>query len=77
MAEIQKLNNQIDFNNLIYYFKGKSAPKNVIGFKGWLGLFNSIKDGYINIKKAEENQKELRLDLNEKTKGKCEHKSEE
>ena len=77
MAEIQKLNNQIDFNNLIYYFRGKKARKNVTGFKGWLGLFNSIKDGYINIKKAEENEKELRSDLNEKTKGKWEHKSEE
>ena len=27
MEEIRNLSKQIDFNNLIYYFKGESAPK--------------------------------------------------
>ena len=31
--EIQNLSKQIDFNNLIYSFKGKSDPKKFIGFR--------------------------------------------
>ena len=33
MHEIQNLSKQIHFNDLIYYFKGKSDPKDVIGSK--------------------------------------------
>ena len=57
--EIQNLSKQIDFNNLTYYFKGESAPKNVIGFKGPLGFYKYIKDGFITLEKAEENKKNL------------------
>ena len=60
MAEIRKLRKQLSFNNnLIYCFKGKGIPKSFIGFKGPLGLFSNINVGYINIKKSEENQKNL------------------
>ena len=38
-------------------------------FKDLLGLFNNVKDGYITIEKAEENQKKLKSDVNEITKG--------
>ena len=34
MEEIQYLNKEIDFNNLIYHYKGNTAPKNFIGLKG-------------------------------------------
>ena len=34
MGCIQNLSKQIDFNDLIYYFQGKSGPKNFINFKG-------------------------------------------
>ena len=51
MNEIQRLNNQIDFNNLIYYFQSTSALKYLIRFKGSLISCNNIKNGYINIKK--------------------------
>ena len=34
MEEIQYLNKEIDFNNLIYHYKGNTAPKNFIGHKG-------------------------------------------
>ena len=42
MTEIQNLNKQINFNSLIYYFENKSAPKNVLGFKGLLSFFLTI-----------------------------------
>ena len=78
MAEIQKSSKLINFNNLIFYFKGKNGPKNFIDFTGPLGLINNIKNGYIKIEKKEkENQKEFKTDLNEITEGKWEHKSKE
>ena len=45
MGEIQNLSKQINFNNLIYYFKNESGPKIFIGFKGPLHFYKSIKDG--------------------------------
>ena len=45
MGKIQNLSKQINFNNLIYYFKNESGPKIFIGFKGPLHFYKSIKDG--------------------------------
>ena len=56
MGCIQNLSKQIDFNDLIYYFQGKSGPKNFINFKGPLGFYENKKDGYITLEKAEENK---------------------
>ena len=57
MGEIQSLSTQINFNNLIYYFKRNSDQKQFIGFKGSLGFYKYIKDGYLTTEKAEENKK--------------------
>ena len=57
MGEIQNLSNQINFNNLIYYFKSKSCAKNFFSFKGPLVFYRNIKDGYTTLYKAEESQK--------------------
>ena len=59
MEEIRNLSKQIDFNNLTYKDKGKTAPKHFIAFKGPLGFYKNIKEGYITLEKAEEKQKEL------------------
>ena len=58
-SEIQSLNKQIDFNNLIYYFKGESGPKTFISFKSPLAFYKKIKDGYVTLEKVEE-KKEIR-----------------
>ena len=58
MEEIQNLSKQIDFNNLIYYFKGESVPKKSLGFKGPLGFYKNIKEGRITLQNAE-NKKNL------------------
>ena len=51
--EMQNLNKQIDFNNLVYYFKSESGPKHFINFKGqdkrW--LFNTRKSRRKSYKK--------------------------
>ena len=38
MGEIRKFSEEIDFDNLIYYFKNKNNPKNFAGFKSPLAL---------------------------------------
>ena len=67
--EIHRLSKQINFNNLICYYQGKSAPKYFIYFKGPLILYNNIQNGYIDIQKAEKIQEEIKSDLREITKG--------
>ena len=54
---ILNLSKIIDCNNLTYYFKGESAPKSFIGFKGPVGLYKNIKDGCVTLEEARENQK--------------------
>ena len=50
--EIHNLSKQIDFNNLTYCFKDKSAPKDSIGFKVSLDFYENIKKGSITLKKS-------------------------
>ena len=46
------MSKQIDFNDLIHYFKSKDiTPINFIGFKGPLRIYNNTKNGDILIKK--------------------------
>ena len=54
MGEIQNLIKQVDFNKLVYYFKGEDRPNNFISFKDQL--------------KENENEKKNKSDINEKVK---------
>ena len=56
---MQDLSKQIDLNNLAYYFKGKTGPKNFINFKGPLAFYRNIKDGYTTPEKAQEKPKKI------------------
>ena len=75
MDEIQNLSKPTDFNNSTYYFKGKSAPKNFICFKGPFGFYKNIKEGYIILEKAGGKSKEFKSDINERLKGQKNQKS--
>ena len=55
----KKLSKQIDFNNLTYYFKGKSAPRNFIGFKDPLGFLKKYKGRLYNTRKRRKTKKKL------------------
>ena len=59
MGEIQNLSKQIDFNNLIYYFKAESGLKVFISFKGPVTFYENLEDGYKTLEKAEENQNQI------------------
>ena len=65
MEEIRDLSKQINFNNLTYHYKGKTASKNFIAFKGPLGFYKNIKEGYITLEKTEEKQKEFKSEIND------------
>ena len=70
MEKTQALRKLIDFNNLSYHFRNESIPKKVlIGFKGSLGFYKNIKEGYITLEKEEEKQKVLKSEMNKIVKG--------
>ena len=63
--EIQNLSKQINYADITYYFKGKErSPKYFSNFQFSLKFFKEIRDGEITMKKAKENQKEFKSDLN-------------
>ena len=76
MGKTQNLSNQINFNNLIYHFKGESGPKHFITFEGSLGFYKNIEDSYTSLEIAKENQKK-KSDLNEIVREKWKYKSKE
>ena len=77
MNEIKDSSKQIDLNNLACYFKNKSISPINIGFKVPLHLYGDIFDGNIELAKAEEDQKQFKLDLNEIKKGNPKKTSED
>ena len=59
MFEINKLSEEIHFNDLTYYYLSKSAPKYFLRFKVPLIIYNDIKTGRINLQKEEKVQEEF------------------
>ena len=63
------MSKEIDFNNLIYYFRNPNhAPINFINFKGPIHIYN-IKNGETSTRKIEGDKKNLKSKLNEITTG--------
>ena len=57
MGEIYNMSKEIDFNNLIYYFRNPNlAPINFINFKGPIHIYN-IKSGETSTRKIEGDKK--------------------
>ena len=67
--ETQNMSKQIDFKNLVYYFTAliNLTPINFIIFKGPMHISNDIKNGETSVEKVEEDQKQFKSDLNQKT----------
>ena len=66
IGDIYIVGEEIDFNDLIYYFKGSNtAPINFIGFKGLTRIRNEIINGGTTIEKIKEDQKQFKSKLNE------------
>ena len=70
IGDIYKISKEIDFNNLIYYFKGSNiAPINFIDFKGPMRIRKEIINVDAKIGKIEDDQKQFKSKLNEITTG--------
>ena len=75
MDETQKMSDEINFNNLTYYFASPNlAPINFIGFKGPLNFYNEIKNGETSVEKIEEDQEKFKSSLNEITSGNAKYR---
>ena len=49
--------------NLTYHYEGKISSKNFIPFQGPLNFYNTIREGYVTLEKAEEEQKEFKHEI--------------
>ena len=68
MDEIQKLSDEINFNDLTYHFTGPSlASVDFIGLRGPLNIYHEIKNSNISIKKAKKDQKKFKSRLSKIT----------
>ena len=76
ISEIYNISKEIDFDTSTYHFKGSNtAPINFIDFRGPMHIYNEMKNSHISIEKIEEDQKQFKSKLNEKTTGNPNHKS--
>ena len=75
---MQNIGEQINFDNLIYYFKGKNiSPINFTGFRGLMHIYSNIKNGNTSIEKMEKDQKQFKSKLNEINTVNPKHKSKD
>ena len=76
LTKIRESSGPIDFNNLIYYYKGNTAPINFIDFKGPLNIFKSIYKGDKTLEEREKEQIEFKRYLGNIKQGNPKKRSE-
>ena len=74
-SEMQKISNEINYDDLIYYFKRPSSPVSFNEYEDPSDLHDKIKNGDKTIQAAEEEQTRIKSRLGEITSGNPEHKS--
>ena len=68
------MNGEINYNKIIYHFKTPGiTPINFIKFKGPISIFKEIRDGDKTLQEIEEDQKNFKSSLGEKTSGNPQH----
>ena len=77
MVKIQNLSKKIDFNNLKYVYKGKSAPISFTAFKDPSHIFKSICNGNIALEDVEKYQKKIKSELGQIKQRNAKDKSKE
>ena len=76
LDEILEMSKEIDYNNLVYNFKGPTHPINFGLFRGPIFIYNHIKNGDTTLQQVEKEQKDFKKYLNEIVSGNPEHKSD-
>ena len=59
------MHSSVEFNNLLYHYKGPTRDKDFSAFNDKKSLFNMIKDKNISLSHAEDNQADLESNLGE------------
>ena len=54
LIKIEKSIESVDFNNLIYYYKGSNEPIDFNEYKGMMNIFKIIYNGYKTLEDIEE-----------------------
>ena len=75
MGEILEMSNKIDFDNLIYNFKGPISSINFGKFGGPVYIYGHVENGDTTLQQVEKQQKDFKKELNEITSGNPKHKS--
>ena len=75
MDEILEMSDKIDFDNLIYNFKGPTSSTNSGKFGGPMYIYGHMKNGDTTLQQVEKQQKDFKKELNETTSGNPKHKS--
>ena len=77
LAKIRESNEPIDYNDLIYYFKGDSAPKHFIEYKGPMHIFKEIHNGDVSLEDTEKEQINFKRNLANIKQGNQKNRSKE
>ena len=75
MDKILKMRDKIDFSNLTYNFKGKTASTNFGKFGGPMYIYGQMKNGNTTLQQVEKQPEDFKKDLNEITSGNPKHNS--
>ena len=64
LAKIRKSIKPVDFNNLIYYYKGSNEPINFSEYKGMMNIFKSTLSGDKTLEDIEQQQNKFKKEIN-------------
>ena len=73
MDEILEMSRKINYNSLVYDFKGQTASINFDKFGGPMYTYDQLKNGEKTLQQVEKEQKDFRKELNEITSGSLKH----
>ena len=75
MDEILKMRDKIDFDRLIYNFKGLTSSINFGKFDGPMYIYGHMENGDTTLQQVEKQQKDFKKELDEITSGNPKNKS--
>ena len=73
--EILNMSKDIDYDNLVYNFKGSTPSTNFMIFESPIYIYNQLKNGEKTLQQVEEEQSEFEKELNKINSGNPKHKS--
>ena len=76
MDGILEMSREINYNKLVYNFKGPTSSISFTRFGGPMYTYNQLKSGDTTLQQAEKQQKDFKKELNEITSGNPKHKSD-